>query len=100
MSHCCCGGKGNESARKQNTENGPQESIVLNVKGMTCNHCVMSIKNGLGEIDGVNDIDVNLAEGKVTVKYDPVVTNVDVIKQTVPYLLLAIKHNIGSPRWV
>ncbi|KGM97211.1 heavy metal transport/detoxification protein [Clostridium novyi A str. 4552] len=38
----------------------------LNIEGMSCNHCVMHVKNALMEIDGVNNVDVNL-EGKFAI---------------------------------
>ncbi len=40
---------------------------VLKVEGMSCNHCVMAVKNALGELDGVQNVDVELASGNVTV---------------------------------
>ncbi|WP_314059745.1 copper chaperone CopZ [uncultured Vagococcus sp.] len=42
----------------------------FNVTGMTCNHCVASIENGLNELAGVEKVKVNLKKGKATVKYD------------------------------
>ena len=37
------------------------------VAGMTCGHCVASVTEELGEIDGVTDVAVDLATGAVTV---------------------------------
>src|SRR4051794_29877149 len=37
------------------------------VKGMTCGHCVSSVKAEVGEIDGVTGVDVDLPTGTVTV---------------------------------
>ena len=48
-------------------------TIELSVDGMTCGHCVMSIKEELGEIPGVKNVDVILNSGatsKVTVLTD------------------------------
>ena len=39
---------------------------TVNIKGMSCNHCVMSVTEALNEIDGVKDIKVNLAKGEAT----------------------------------
>lgn len=38
----------------------------LNIEGMSCNHCVMHVKNALMEMDGVKKVDVNL-EGKFAI---------------------------------
>jgi len=43
------------------------------VTGMTCGHCVRSVTEGISAIDGVHDVDVEWATGRVTVTtYQPV----------------------------
>jgi copper chaperone len=37
------------------------------VTGMTCEHCVASVTEELGEVDGVRDVSVVLDTGTVTV---------------------------------
>lgn len=37
------------------------------VAGMTCGHCVSSVTEEVGEIDGVTDVAVDLPTGAVTV---------------------------------
>jgi copper chaperone len=37
------------------------------VKGMTCGHCVSSVTEEVGQISGVQQVDVDLPTGKVTV---------------------------------
>lgn len=37
------------------------------VTGMTCEHCVASVTEEIGEIDGVSDVRVDLPTGAVTV---------------------------------
>lgn len=39
----------------------------VTVKGMSCNHCVMSVTEEVGEIDGVSAVEVELESGAVTV---------------------------------
>jgi copper ion binding protein len=46
------------------------KKIVLNVEGMSCMHCVNSVKNAVGDIDGVENVDVNLEDKTVIVEYD------------------------------
>lgn len=37
------------------------------VSGMTCAHCVASVTEEVGALDGVTGVDVDLASGRVTV---------------------------------
>ena len=36
------------------------------VNGMTCEHCVASVREEVGEIDGVQSVDVDLVAGGVS----------------------------------
>lgn len=40
---------------------------VYTVQGMTCGHCVASVKEELAEVEGVEQVDVVLETGAVTV---------------------------------
>lgn len=42
----------------------------LNVTGMTCDHCVMSVKEALEEVQGVRSARVDLDGGTAVVDYD------------------------------
>lgn len=37
------------------------------VTGMTCEHCVMSVREEVAEIPGVSDVDVDLTSGRLAV---------------------------------
>ena len=37
------------------------------VTGMTCDHCVLSVREEVSEVAGVTDVDVDLASGRLTV---------------------------------
>jgi copper chaperone len=37
------------------------------VEGMTCSHCVMSVREEVTEVPGVETVDVDLASGRLTV---------------------------------
>ena len=37
------------------------------VSGMTCSHCVMSVREEVSEVAGVDAVDVDLASGRLTV---------------------------------
>lgn len=43
---------------------------TFTVVGMTCGHCVRSVKQEVGSIDGVNDVAVDFKSGLVTVESD------------------------------
>lgn len=40
------------------------------VNGMTCGHCVASVTEEVSEIDGVTDVKVDLASGRVEITSD------------------------------
>ncbi|MER7506112.1 cation transporter [Nonomuraea pusilla] len=40
------------------------------VKGMTCGHCVSSVKEEVGAVAGVTSVEVDLASGLLTVTSD------------------------------
>ncbi|MET8003424.1 heavy-metal-associated domain-containing protein [Nonomuraea glycinis] len=42
-------------------------STTYTVKGMTCGHCVNSVKEEVGEVPGVTSVEVDLATGLLTV---------------------------------
>lgn len=46
------------------------EKQILKIPNITCNHCVMTIKNELSEIDGVSDVQGDAAGKSVTVQWD------------------------------
>jgi copper chaperone len=37
------------------------------VQGMTCGHCVLSVREEVEEVAGVEQVDVDLASGRLTV---------------------------------
>ncbi len=46
-------------------------SVVLEVQGMSCGHCVASITSAVASLPGVTGVDVGLASGTVTVDGAP-----------------------------
>ncbi len=38
---------------------------TLKVKGMNCQHCVMSVTKALGQLEGIKNVQVDLAKGEV-----------------------------------
>jgi copper chaperone len=58
-------------------------SITLNVKGMTCGHCVRAVEGALHELDGVERALVDLNGGTVTVDYQEQTVNQDQMKEAI-----------------
>ncbi|WP_407270693.1 copper chaperone CopZ [Radiobacillus sp. PE A8.2] len=55
----------------------------LDVKGMTCGHCKMSVNGALTDLDGVSNVEVNLETGKVEVTYDENKVDTEKLKEAV-----------------
>ncbi|GLW12578.1 hypothetical protein Misp01_77060 [Microtetraspora sp. NBRC 13810] len=45
-------------------------TATYTVTGMTCGHCVASVKEEVGEVPGVTAVEVDLATGRVEVTSD------------------------------
>ena len=45
-------------------------TTTLKVTGMTCGHCVRSVSEAIGSLEGVQSADVQLESGQATVVYD------------------------------
>ncbi len=53
------------------------------VKGMSCGHCVMHVKNAVEELDGVESCDVDLQKESMTVRFDDSKVNITDFKAAV-----------------
>jgi copper chaperone len=40
-------------------------ATVMKVNGMSCQHCVMSVTKALGQLEGIKNVQVDLAKGEV-----------------------------------
>ncbi len=59
------------------------EKVVLNVEGMSCDHCVKAVNNSVGILPGVANVAVDLAGKTVTVEFDSAKVSVDKIKEEI-----------------
>lgn len=57
--------------------------VVLDVKGMSCEHCEKAVKNALSDLNGVNDVKVDVQNDKVDVKYDQTTVSLEQICETI-----------------
>jgi len=44
---------------------GQKMQTTIKVKGMTCQHCVMSVRKALGKLEGIQNVDVDLQQAEV-----------------------------------
>ncbi|MBM7703473.1 copper chaperone CopZ [Metabacillus iocasae] len=59
------------------------ENVTLQVKGMSCGHCVKAVEGSVGELNGVKSVTVNLESGTVDVAFDSTAVTVEAIKETI-----------------
>ena len=52
---------------------------TLNVEGMTCNHCVQTIKEAVNNLVGISRVEVDLENKQVAVEYDKALLKLDSI---------------------
>lgn len=58
-------------------------NVTLNVKGMSCGHCVKAVEGSVGDLQGVSSVKVNLEDGTVAVDYNSDEVTIDTIKETI-----------------
>lgn len=63
--------------------NGAADKISVKIGGMTCAACVRTVEKSLKQVNGVFEVNVNLATEKALVSYDPGITRVGEIKKTI-----------------
>lgn len=56
---------------------------TLNVQGMTCGHCKMTVEHSLQELDGISKADVDLEAGHVDVTFDDSQVNMAAMKEAI-----------------
>lgn len=59
------------------------DTVTLKIGGMTCASCVRTIENSVGKLEGVADINVNLAAEKAFITFNPKMTGISDIKKAV-----------------
>ena len=65
-----CTGQGIRNAEQEAVEEHERKeddemATALKVKGMSCQHCVMSVTKALGQLEGIKNVQVDLAKGEV-----------------------------------
>ena len=57
------------------------EQATIGIQGMSCGHCVASVKRAMGQLEGVEVQDVKV--GSATVSYDPSAVTPERITQAI-----------------
>lgn len=65
------------------------ESVMLNVPGMTCSICPITVRKALQALRGVKEVTTNINNQTATVRFDP--------KQTTIQQILTTTKNSGYP---
>lgn len=60
-----------------------QESVIIKVSGMSCNHCSQRIEKALQQAKGVSMARVELSEEKAYIDYDPSEINAETLLQII-----------------
>ena len=59
------------------------KKVVLNVEGMSCQHCVKAVTSAVAALDGVSAVDVSLEGKTASVEYDESVVSLESIKDAI-----------------
>lgn len=46
-----------------------EHQTTFKVQGMTCRSCIRHVKEALTEVEGVSEVEIEFAEGKVNVRH-------------------------------
>lgn len=57
------------------------EKATLSIPNISCNHCVMTIKGELGEVEGIQSVEGNAETKEITVEWDSPAT-MEMIRST------------------
>lgn len=59
------------------------QNVTIKIGGMTCAMCVQAIEGVLSEIEGISQVNVNLAAEKAYVTYNPLMTDVSAMRDAI-----------------
>ncbi|KAB2953405.1 copper-translocating P-type ATPase [Heliorestis acidaminivorans] len=57
------------------------EKVIVSINGMTCASCVRRVEKGLAKVEGILQVQVNLATEKATIEYDSSTVSLGQIKR-------------------
>jgi copper chaperone len=59
------------------------EKVILNVGGMSCQHCVNAVKGAVEGLANAKAADISLETGRVVIEYDSSKISVEEIKNAI-----------------
>lgn len=59
------------------------QNIILNVEGMSCEHCENRVKKAISSLNGVGSVSVDLKNKTVTIDFDPTQVTESLFKATI-----------------
>lgn len=59
------------------------EQTLINVKGMSCGHCVKAVESNVGNMIGVSAVKVHLDNGEVDITFDETKISFEQIKNEI-----------------
>lgn len=58
-------------------------SKIINVEGMSCDHCKMAVSKAVSELEGVSAVEVSLENKTVSVDFEENKLPIDAIEQAI-----------------
>ena len=58
-------------------------TVTLTVEGMSCGKCVKAVEDAVQQLNGIETVQVNLAEKLVTVDFNDAAVSSDYIKEAI-----------------
>jgi copper chaperone len=58
-------------------------SKILNIEGMSCDHCKMAVTRAVSSLEGVGSVEVSLENNTATVEFEESRLNLAAIKQAI-----------------
>ena len=74
---------GKEEKPRAQAEISAKNKAIINITGMHCSSCVVTIENALKKTPGVSNANVNFASEKAYVEYDPAKTTLKELHQAI-----------------
>ena len=59
------------------------QNVTLKVEGMSCGHCVKAVETGVGELNGIETVKVNLDAAEVAVSFNDSQVSLAQIKEAI-----------------
>ena len=56
---------------------------ILNVEGMSCDHCKMAVTRAVSSLEGVESVEVSLESSTATVEFDETLLPLETIKRAI-----------------